>query len=156
MKKFRGKKRYFHNLARELDVAYYDLDFGKDGWFDIWHTHLDFYGLGDNSLKLRREHIKAHIILYNNLLEKLKLIKKPYQSWIELVDEDTGLDGVYIHTPNPNDNNFPLKLENIKWDCHIPKYYKDLINLNEFNVGHYTGESNNLFIIQSKNNGIRL
>lgn len=56
MKKFRGKKRYFHNLLRELDVAHYDLDFGEEGWFDIWHTHLDFYGLGDNSLKLRREH----------------------------------------------------------------------------------------------------
>ncbi|MGE7954940.1 hypothetical protein [Lysinibacillus xylanilyticus] len=155
MKKFRGKKRYFHNLSRELDVAHYDLDFGEEGWFDIWHTHLDFYGLGDNSLKLRREHIKAHIILYNSLIENLQVFEKPYQTWIELIDEDAGLDGVYIHTPNPNDN-FPLKLEKIKWDCPIPKHYKDLINLNEYNVGHYTGESNNLFIIQSKYNGIRL
>ncbi|MFB7155699.1 hypothetical protein [Lysinibacillus sp. NPDC056232] len=156
MKKFRGKKRYFHNLSRELDVAHYDLDFGEEGWFDIWHTHLDFYGLGDSSLKLRRAHIKAHIILYNRLLKNLQVFEKPYQSWIELVDEDAGLDGVYIHTSNPNDNNFPLKLENIEWDYPIPKQYKDLINLNEFNVGHYTGESNHHFIIQSKNNEIRL
>lgn len=155
MKKFRGKKRYFHNLSRELDVAHYDLDFGEEGWFNIWHTHLDYYGLGDNSMKLRREHIKAHIILYKSLLENLQVFEKPYQSWIELVDEDAGTDAVYIHTPNPNDNNFPLKLENIKWDCPIPKEYKDLINLNEFNVGHYTGESNNVLIIQSKNSGIR-
>ncbi|MFE3573353.1 hypothetical protein [Lysinibacillus sp. NPDC059133] len=32
MKKFRGKKRYFHNLSRELDVAHYDLDFWEEGW----------------------------------------------------------------------------------------------------------------------------
>ncbi len=106
-------------------------------------------------MKLRREHIKAHIILYS-LLENLQVFEKTYQSWIELVDEDAELDGVYVHTPNPNDNNFPLKLENIKWDCPIPKHYKDLINLDEFKVGYFTGESNNLFIIQSKNNGIRL
>ncbi|MFE3573354.1 hypothetical protein [Lysinibacillus sp. NPDC059133] len=107
-------------------------------------------------MKLRRAHIKAHIMLYNRLLENLQVFEKPYQSWIELVDEDAGLDGVYIHTSNPNDNNFPLKLENIEWDYPIPKQYKDLINLNEFNVGHYTEESNHHFIIQSKNNGIRL
>ncbi|WP_197229939.1 hypothetical protein [Lysinibacillus sphaericus] len=78
------------------------------------------------------------------------------QSWVGLVDKDAGLDAVYIHTPNPNDDNFPLKLENIKWDCPIPKEYKDLINLNEFNVGLYTGESNNVLIIQSKNSGVRV
>lgn len=156
MKKFRRKKRYFKKLSIEINASHYDLDFGEEGWFDIWHTHLDYYGLGDSSIKLRREHVKAHLILYNSLLNKLILFKKPFQSWIELVDEDAGSDGVYIHTPNNNDNNFPLKLEDIKWDCTIPKQYLDLINLNEYNVGHYTGESNSYFIIQSKNHGVRL
>lgn len=156
MKKFRGKKRYFRNLWRETKVEQYDLDFGNEGWFDLWHTHLDFYGFGDNSLKIRREHIKAYIALYNNLLEKLQQLGKPYQSWIQLVDEDAGLDAVYIHTPNPNEDNFPLKIENLNWDYIVPKYFKDLINSNEFNVRHYRWDSNNCYIIQSKNYGIEL
>jgi hypothetical protein len=156
LKKFRGKRRYFRNLWREVTVEHYDLDFGKESWFDLWHTHLDFYGFGNNSLKIRREHIKAHIALYKGLLEKLQTFEKPYQSWIELVDEDTGLDAVYIHTPNPNEDNFPIKIENLNWDCIIPKYFRDLINPKEFNVGHYKQESINIYIIQSKNKGIKL
>ncbi|WP_155590879.1 hypothetical protein [Lysinibacillus cavernae] len=157
MKKFRGKKRYFRNLWQETTAAeQYNLDFGKEGWFDLWHTHLDFYGLGNNSLKIRREHLKAHIALHHSLLEKLGTLGKPYQLWIEFVDEDAGLDSVYMHTPNPNGDNFPLKIDNINWNCPVPRYFKDLINLNKFNVGHYKWESNNNYIIQSKNNGITL
>jgi hypothetical protein len=120
----------------------------------LWHTHLDFSGLGNKSLKIRKEHIKAHIVLYKDLLEKCQTLGKPYQAWIDLVEQDASSDSVYIHTSNPNEDNFPLKIENINWDCTVPKYIKDLINLNEFNVGHYTLESNNYFIIQSKNDDI--
>ncbi|MEC2056519.1 hypothetical protein I6J18_22680 [Peribacillus psychrosaccharolyticus] len=156
MKKFRGKKRYFRKLWRELNVEQYNLDFGQEGWFDTWHTHLDFYGFGNNSMKIRREHIRAHIVLYNSLLEKLRTFDKPYQLWIGLVDEEAGLDAVYIHTPNPNEDNFPLKMEDLNWDCTVPNYLKDLINLSEFSVGHYKWESNNHYIIHSKSNGIKL
>lgn len=156
LKKFRGKKRYFRNLWRETTAEQYDLDFRKEGWFDLWHTHLDFYGFGNNKLKIRKEHIKAHLALYNSLLEKFDTLGKPYQSWIELVDEDAGLDAVYIHTPNPNNDNFTLKIENINCNCTVPKYFKGIINLNEFNVGHYKWESNNSYLIQSKNYGVKL
>ncbi|MFJ7982493.1 hypothetical protein ACIQ1D_19770 [Lysinibacillus xylanilyticus] len=156
MKKFRGKKRYFHNLRRETKAEQYDLNFGKEGWFDLWHTHLDFYGFGNNSLKIRREHIKAYIALFYGLLEELQTLGKPYQSWIEIVDEDAGLDAIYIHTTNPNVDKFPLKIENLNWNCTVPKYLKDIIDLKDFNVGHYKWESYNSYIIQSKNNGLEL
>lgn len=156
MKKFRGKRRYFRNLWRAVALGHYDLDFGNEGWFDLWHTHLDFFGVGNNSLKIRREHIKAHLALYKNLIEKLDTLDKPYQSWIKLDDEDAGLDAVYIHTSNPNEDNFPLNIENLNWNCIIAKSFKDLINLKEFNVGHYIWGSNGSYIIQSKNNGIKL
>lgn len=156
MKKFRGKRRYFRDLSRTVAFEHNDLDFGNEGWFDLWHTHLDFFGVGNNSAKIRREHIKAHLVVYENLLDRLDSPDKLYQSWIELDDEDAGKDAVYIHTPNPNENNFPLKIENLNWDCNIPKYFKDLVNLKEFNVGHYKWECNSSYIIQSKNKGINL
>jgi hypothetical protein len=46
------------------------------------------------------------------------------------------MDVVYIHTPNPNDDNFPIKLVNVNWNPTIPIAYKDLIDLDEFNVGY--------------------
>ncbi|MFJ8089877.1 hypothetical protein ACIQ7N_16950 [Lysinibacillus sp. NPDC095746] len=156
MKKFRGKKRYFRNLLRETKAELYNLDFGKEGWFDLWHTHLDFYGVGNNSLKIKREHIKANIALLYSLLEELQTLEKPYQSWIEIVDEDASLDAIYIHTPNPNEDNFPLKIEKLNWNCTVPKYLKDIIDLKEFNVGHYKWDLYNSYIIQSKNNELEL
>jgi hypothetical protein len=156
VKKFRGKRRYFRNLWRAVTTAHFDLDFGNEGWFDLWHTHLDFFSVGNISLKVRREHIKAHLALYKNFLEKLDTLEKPYQSWIKLDGEDAGLEAVYIHTPNPNEDNFPFKIENLNWDCTNPKTFKDLINLEEFNVGHYIWESKGSFIIQSKNKGSKL
>ncbi|MEK5069607.1 hypothetical protein [Sporosarcina sp. FSL K6-1508] len=156
MKKFRGKRRYFRNLSREVSLDNYNLQFDNEGWFDLWHTHLDFSGIGNDSLKIRREHIKAHLALYKNLLKKLEPFEKPYQTWIHLDDEDAGTDAVFIHTPNPNEDNFPLKVENLNWNCTIPTSFKDLINLEENNVAYYKSESEGGYIIQSKHQGIKL
>ncbi|MFW0807624.1 hypothetical protein [Bacillus pumilus] len=57
MKKFGGKKRYFRNMWEEVNTC--DLKLDQDSWFYFWHTHLDFFGVGENSLKIRREHIKG-------------------------------------------------------------------------------------------------
>lgn len=162
MKKFRGKKRYFRNLWSKVTVEAtierydQDLDFGNESWFDIWHTHLDFFGIGNISLKLRKEHIKAHLALYRNILIKLDSLEKPYQSWILLNDQDAGLDAVYIHTPNPNSDNFPLKIDNIVWNCNIPKFLSNVLNPKELNVGYKMWELSSGYIIQAKNKGIKL
>lgn len=156
MKKFRGKRRYFRNLWNSTAPEHHDVDFGSEGWFNLWHTHLDFYGLGNISLKIRKEHIRAHLALYENLLDKLETLEKPYQSWVEVNEEDAGLDAVYIHTPNPNEDNFPLQIDNLNWNPIIPEYLKELINTEEYKVGYYTLESNVGFIIQSKDKGNKL
>lgn len=156
MKKFRGKRRYFRNLWRQTTTELSIVDFDEEGWFNLWHIHLDFYGYGNDGLKIRREHIKAHIALYNRLSERLSTFGKPYQIWMEFVEEDAGLDSVNIHTPNPAEDNFPLTIANVDWNCPVPKFLKDLINLNEWNVGHYKQVSTNSYFIQSNYNEIKL
>ena len=150
MKKFRGKRRYFRNLQKEAATEHLRLDFAKDSWFDLWHTHLDFWGHGNRSIKIRREHIKAHIALYESLLKRLETFEKPFQSWIEIDDQDAGSDAVYIHSPNPNEDNFPLKIANVNWLVELPLYFKDLIDPEKFEVGQYRWESETYFLIQSK------
>ncbi|MDX8363355.1 hypothetical protein [Cytobacillus sp. IB215316] len=154
MKKFRGKKRYFRNLKRK--VMNFEINCGNDSWFDFWHIHLDFYGRGNRNLKVRREHIKAHISLYNNLLKKLEQYDKEYQSWVYICEDDTGSDAVYIHTPNPNYDYFPHQIRDLQWKCEIPKSFKDLIDLNKYNIGYYKSKYEEAYFIQSKFHGIRL
>ncbi|PRO42820.1 hypothetical protein [Bacillus sp. LLTC93] len=154
MKKFRGKKRYFRNLWKEVNT--FDLQLDHDYWFDFFHTHLDFFGVGKNSLKIRREHIKAHIALYNRLLKQLEAFEKPYQTWICIHEQDPMLDAVYVHSPNPNDDDFPHKLELLETNCKLPHTFKDLVDLHQFEVSYYQSEGEEVYYIQSKEQGIRL
>lgn len=154
MKKLRGKKRYFGNLREEVNTCELNLD--NDAWFDFWHTHLDFFGVGENSLKIRREHIKAHVALYNRLLKQLEEFEKPYQTWISIHEQDPISDAVYVHTPNPNDNYFPHKIEELAWNCKLPNTFKDLIDLHKFDVAYYKSEYEEVYFIQSKKQGIKL
>jgi len=148
MKKLRGKRRYFKNLWSLVEN--YQLHVENDSWYDLWHRHLDFRGLGNCSLKVRREHIKAHIVLYSNFLRQLESFNKPYQSWICIHEEDSGADAVYVHTPNPNINDFPIKFDFIKWDCKVPDSFSDLIDFNKYKVGYYESEYEQIYYIQSK------
>lgn len=139
--KFRGKKRYFRELEIRGSGDQYNLDFSNDGWFDLWHTHLDFFGLGNIRPKFRKQHVNAHLALYKDLVKEMDTFEKPYQSWIEFDEKDASLDAVYIHTPNPNEDNFPLEITDFTLDSSIPDYLSDLINPEEFNVGYYKGSS---------------
>ena len=125
-------------------------------WFAFSHTHLDFFGVGENSLKIRKEHIKAHIALYIRLLKQLEAFEKPYQTWICIHEQDPMLDAVYVHSPNPNDDDFPHKLEELEPNCMLPHTFKDLVDLHQFDVSRYHSEGEEVYYIQSKTQGIRL
>lgn len=58
MKKLRGKRRYYRNLLSK--VPNFKLDLADDHWYDMWHMHVDWYGLGNESKKARY----AHLTLY--------------------------------------------------------------------------------------------
>lgn len=66
-------------------------------------------------------------------------------------DEDTGSDAVYIHTPNPNSDDFPAHFDFLKWDCKLPNVFSDLIDTAQFNIGYYESEIERVYYIQSKN-----
>ena len=154
MKKFRGKKRYFRKLWRKVDL--FNLEIDDKTWFDFWHIHLDFYGVGNQSLKVRKEHIKAQVMLYDKLLKELESIQLPYQSWICIHEEDTGSDAVYIHTPNPNFDYFPHLPPGLNWSCELPTSFRELIDQDKYNVGFYKSEYEETYFIQSKTHGIPL
>lgn len=152
MKKFRGKRKYFQRLWSRVDAFTIDVD--DESWFDFWHIHLDFFGLGNRSAKVRREHIKAHLTLYENVLNQLKDFSGPYQSWICIHDEDSGADAVYIHTANPSHDDFPFHPNNVDWDCHVPGTIKDLIDTSQYDIGYFQSNLEQVYFIQFKGNGV--
>ncbi|MEC4587465.1 hypothetical protein VSS76_09300 [Bacillus safensis] len=71
LKKFRRKKRYFRNMWEEVNTC--DLKLDRDSWFYFWHTHLDFFGFGKNSLKKEesialKSHTKLGFVFTNMTL----------------------------------------------------------------------------------------
>ncbi|MGE7625331.1 hypothetical protein ACQKMD_20695 [Viridibacillus sp. NPDC096237] len=121
---------------------------------------MDFWGYGNNSVKIRKAHIKAYLSLYCKLEEKLEEWGKTYQLWIEISNEDAGADAIYIHSVNPNEDNFPFKISNLSRCDKLPVYLRDVINLNEYKVDYYESEDDSdpednseiIFVIQSLKN----
>ena len=92
------------------------LDFsgGKNSWFDFWHTHIDWNSDGNKSWNLRKEFLDKLLTEFENVKSELKKYPSEYQTWIMIDENDSGEDGIYIHTKNPNSENFPLKVQTEK------------------------------------------
>lgn len=155
MKKFRGKRRYFRNLQKEAHIKNYDLDFSAESWFDFWHTHIDFCGHGNDAVNIRKQHLKALFNLFNEANKELEKCGKPYQLWIELCHEDASMDALFIHSPNPNADNFPHQhsLNPVNVKTELPAYLTDIINVEEYKIASYEmieeeGSVEKLFVIQ--------
>ncbi|AFS70384.1 hypothetical protein [Exiguobacterium antarcticum] len=137
MKKFRGKRRYFRNLQKEQQLSAYPLDFSPDSWFDFWHVHLDFDGRGNDSRKIRIAHVRALLHLMDEFEMALKSWGQPYQTWIELSRLDAASDAVFVHTNNPNDNNFPHTVPSLSnWGGPLPDYLQS-IDLKNYQIHSY-------------------
>ena len=109
MKKFRGKKKYFTRL--KTHTVPYEITNDQSEWFDFWHTHYDWQGVGNTNWKMRKPHLDVlfeHFKLYE---QKLKTFPKPFQLFIILHDTDSSSDAIYIHQENENQNNFPFKIK---------------------------------------------
>ncbi|GIO06266.1 hypothetical protein J31TS6_22940 [Brevibacillus reuszeri] len=153
MKKLRGKKRYYRKLlARATD---YNLRLTEKSWFDMWHTHLDWSGIGNMGMRPRRQHISALVHLHNNLLKQLESFSKPYQIWITIHKKDSGQDAVFIHTPNENRDNFPFKFDHLAWDCPVPQILEGIFNASEYDLGSYGSVGNDeiVYFLCLKNRG---
>jgi hypothetical protein len=111
MKKQRGLKRYYRNLASQNDFEKMQLDFSNaDQWFDMWHLHFDWKGFGNNSFKRRKPHLDKLFRHFEILAEKLKVFRKEFHLFALLNDYESKYDSLYIHTSNPNQHGrFPLE-----------------------------------------------
>ena len=112
MKKQRGLKRYYRNLEIKNDFEKCEIfDFAKnpDNWFDHRHWHFDWKGFGNHSFKRRKPHLEKLFRHFEMLTEKTKFLETEFQLFILLLDFESSGDAIYLHTPNPNNSEFPIK-----------------------------------------------
>jgi len=152
-KKTRDLKKQYRYIERQLKE--FELDLSDNSWYNLWHTHLDWNGITNVSLK----HRKNHILYYIRILDKIEKLtsdnKRDFQTWI-LIDGCSGNnDAIYFHSSNPH-TEFPMKFDKIVWNVEVPTLIKDLVDLSEFNIGEFKGEEPNSYIIQKKGLGLQL
>lgn len=127
-RRFRGQKRYYLRIQRKAQEFVPDL--APEHWYDYWHYHADWPGYGNLSWKHRKAHLAAYYQVFKTFARLTANYSLPFQLWLYLDAEDSGQDGVYFHTPNPNGdgNHFPDKLPEVQWGLPaLEKYLGDVL-----------------------------
>ncbi|QHT69561.1 hypothetical protein GXP67_24395 [Rhodocytophaga rosea] len=134
-----------------------DLDFsgGDNSWFDLWHTHVDWDGNGNRNWEARLPYLNDLVVKYNKLKIELKHSPKDYQLWILIDEQDSAEDALYIHTRNPNANNFPAVVDNILAEIKNKnlKDFIDSLNMTVIQVDTLEGK---LFYLYDEKVGVPL
>ncbi len=122
-RKVRGRRRYYRALARDAERFTVELA----GTFDYMHWHVDWTGLGNLSWRERREHLTALFTSLRRLLAQCAEWPEPHQVWLLIDPADSTQDAVYLHTPNPNADNFPNDFVGVVWDAPIPQRLREFL-----------------------------
>jgi hypothetical protein len=112
-RKFRGKRRYFRKVLREAEA--FQLDTTPGCWWEFWHYHADWRGWGNRRWAYRREHFRALAVVFRKVVDGSATIPVPFQTWISIEVGDAGMDGVFVHSVNPNRDSFPCRIEGAIW-----------------------------------------
>jgi hypothetical protein len=64
--------------------------------------------------------------------------------------EDSGHDAVYLHTPNPNRDNFPYSFEGVAWDVTPPHWLEEFVADGGMQVGRSGYNGVTLFWVRRK------
>ena len=151
MRKFRGKRRYFRYMWTKIEET--DIATDAESWYSFSHTHLDFWGYGINSGKLRRAHVKGHLALLDKVIEQFEQSDRLYQAWINFNETHPEYDAVYKHTSNPYDE-FPYKVTDAQETTELPMLYRDLIDLTKYRVIVSTSYDQICYSLQVKGKGL--
>ncbi|MBK8337043.1 MAG: hypothetical protein IPL03_10830 [Sterolibacteriaceae bacterium] len=96
----------------------FSLELKPDSWFELMHWHPDMDGAGNASAEARSACLTIARQYLDKALAELSTWGKPSQCWFLAEENDSGEDAIYVHTPNPNRQNFPYPFEGVKW--HVP------------------------------------
>lgn len=122
-RKERGRRRYYRTLRRK--AAEFRVE--PIGWYDLMHWHVDWPGYGNRRWRERREHLAALFTMFRQLLAETRDWPTPHEAWLFIRAADSSQDAVYLHTRNPNRDNFPLDVASMRWDVEVPERLREFM-----------------------------
>jgi len=99
-------------------------------WYDLWHAHPNDEGLGQRWSNLLKSWVRVDAAGHAT--------GQPWQSWLVIEQDAPREDAVYLHTPNPNQDNFPYTFEDVEWGV-VPPDWADPAEGLEFGRSGYGG-----------------
>lgn len=123
-RKMRGLRRYYRTLRREAGT----FAVRPEDWYDYMHWHVDWYGLGNRRWRERHAHLTALFTMFGRLLAETAAWAKPHQVWLVIDAADASQDAVYLHTLNPNADNFPNTFPGTAWDADVPERLRKFLS----------------------------
>jgi hypothetical protein len=72
---------------------------------------------------------------------------RPWQSWLVLDAGDSSQDAVFLHTPNPNRDNFPYPFNGVAWGATPPPWLEELLT-GDMELGRSEYEGATLFWVR--------
>ena len=115
----------------------------------MWHTHVDWKGDGNQSVEASRPFLHALFRVFEKIEMVVSDWKKPAQTWV-IIGDDSSQDAVYLHTPNPNNDNFPYSFEGVVWNAKVPNWLMELVDPNRHETGRCVYNGVVSFWIRSK------
>jgi len=138
----------FYNRL-QADLARHMARFSGDGWFDLWHMHVDWRGEANESPEKRRIELEVLFGLFRDLRQQMAA-RNDFQVWLVIEAGDASQDAVYLHTPNPNHDNFPNAFAGVAWGIPIPAWIADLLDAEHEIFGESTFQGAQLYWVRGK------
>ena len=144
----RPDAHYYRVLRREVDGLRIDL--AQKAWCDLWHTHFDWQGFGDQGWVQRRRHLNALLRALARVRRELASTASPYQLFALVHPASSGNDALYVHTPNPNETPFPCVFSDVKPVDTLPPLLHGRIDLSRYSVLRRVDDEHAAYIIQPR------
>ena len=105
------------------------------GWFDLWHSHVDWHGRGNRDSEFRRSCLEVLFATWSDVELLTRGLTCAWQSWLLIDPADSSQDAIYLHTPNPNRDNFPYPFDGVSWGVESPSWLADFVGPLDVDLG---------------------
>jgi len=113
MKKHRGLKRYYKNLAVKNDLYIVGIaTLNTAAGFNNQHLHFDKWGYGNLSFKRRKPHLDK-LFRHFDLLTEQTTNLTDFQLYAVILDYNSASDALFLQKPTHDNWPFLFKLEDL-------------------------------------------
>jgi hypothetical protein len=119
----------------QMSANAFELVLSNESWFELMHWHPDFYGTGNTNPNARDVCVLLAKQYLTTAMRALRGWTKESQCWCLIDAMDSAQDSIYVHTRNPNRDNFPYAFEDVAWHVSAPLWIAEAFLSDEYVIG---------------------